>query len=142
MFGSVMVWLMQYRGWDYPEGEVDWYMVGFLVLIIAWAAAYKQGWEQETRCIALKWGTRGFEDIEKNRPQFFGDPENPLERSSVTGNRELHYPDEKRWWIVSGNLVFVFVVIIFDLAIFGAIFYAENLVYTQYPEYEFPFFDW
>ena len=35
-----------------------------------------------------------------------------------------------------------FVVIIFDLAIFGAIFYAENLVYTQYPEYEFPFFDW
>ena len=98
-----------------------------------------QGWEQETRCIALKWGTRGFEDIEKNRPQFFGDS---LERSSITGDRELYYPEEKRWWIVSRNLVYVFIVIILDLALFGAIFFAENLVYTQYPEYEFPFFDW
>ena len=22
VLGSVMVWLMDYRGWDYPEGEV------------------------------------------------------------------------------------------------------------------------
>jgi hypothetical protein len=121
---------------------VDGYMVGFMVLIVGWSSWYKAGWTQECAAVGLRWGTRGFEEEEKNRPQFFGDEEGPLRRSEVTGDRELYYPDDKRWWIVSGNLVLVVLVVLLNMGLFAAIFYAEVLVYTQYTEWLFPMFDW
>ena len=122
--------------------QVDWYMFGYLVLIIIWSAVYKQGWDVEQKVCALKWGTRGFEEEEKDRPQFYGDPDDPLRRSEITGERELYYPDEKRWWLLALNAVFVFLFVALTAGIYGAIFYAENLVYTTYPDYRFPYFDW
>ena len=90
------------------------------------------GWDQECQAISMKWGTKGFEEEEKDRPQFMGWERDPLKRSFVTNRRETYFPEDIRWWYVFGNLCLVFLVIILDLALFAAIFTAETMVYTQY----------
>lgn len=72
-------------GLDYPT-----YGYGFLVL--TWAIVYVQCWKRECYAIALKWGTRGFESEEKDRPEFYGE----VQRSPITNDEELSYPDSLR----------------------------------------------
>jgi hypothetical protein len=91
---------------------MTWHVVCFSALIILWVAWYEKSWEGEERVCAVKWGTRGFEDEEGNRPQFHGDvperlymnilfgcpskPDSSRRLSEVTYRPETYYPPEKR----------------------------------------------
>ena len=87
-------------------------------------------------------GTKGFESLEKDRPQFQGFGLEPLKRAFVNNRRETWYPESRRNLIVAGNFIIVLFAVLLDCSLFGAIFYAEMVVYTQYPQYEFPYFSW
>ena len=56
VLGSLMLVLFAIRGYEYTKGHIDWFLVGFVFAMVAWAAIYKQGWERECSIIALKWG--------------------------------------------------------------------------------------
>lgn len=75
--------------------------VGVVVMTIVWSAVYEGCWKREEHVIAVKWGTRGFEETEKDRPQFKGDTGAPgtkggRRRSQVTNTYETYFPQSKR----------------------------------------------
>ncbi len=93
-------------------GRWDPIQVGTVIFIIMWGSLYKQLWDREEKAIAMKWGTRGFVDTEKDRPQFKGDPKSQgggRRRDPVTNTYQTYYPDSKRRWAQGfGILVIVF----------------------------------
>ena len=140
--GLVVTGLFIFRGYEMAYGEFDWLVIGYVILVVAWSAVYKQGWDQECQAISLKWGTKGFEDEEKDRPQFLGWVRDPLKRSFVTNRRETYYPEDLRRWYVIGNLTIVFFAVLLDLAVFSLIYSAAVYLNTAYPEYVFEGFSW
>jgi len=64
--------------------------------IVYWAARYKIAWDTEEKFCAIKWGTVDFEEQEVDRPQFFGDVDQPRRLSPITYENETFYPEEKR----------------------------------------------
>ncbi len=100
-------------------GQWDPIQVGTVVLIIMWGSLYKQLWDREEKVIAVKWGTRGFVDTEKNRPQFKGDPKSRgggRRRDPATNTHQTYFPDSKRRWI-QGFGIFVVTIFIFLLLV-------------------------
>ena len=87
-------------------------------------------------------GTRGYESQEKDRPQFRGDPSNPLKRSFITNRKETYYPQQKRIWFQIYSVFVVFISVILSISFFGACFYAEYLVMTRYTEFNFSLVTW
>ncbi|CAM9467714.1 unnamed protein product, partial [Laminaria digitata] len=47
-------------GWNYAQ-------VSVAVIVIMWGTIYQELWGREEKLIAVKWGTSGFEEIEKDR---------------------------------------------------------------------------
>lgn len=64
--------------------------------LVAWSAAYRDGWDAEQQWCATKWGTRDFEEGEQDRPQFAGDSDQPRRLSPISNQNETYYPVEKR----------------------------------------------
>lgn len=87
-------------------------------------------------------GTRGYESQEKDRPQFRGDPSNPLKRSFITNRKETYYPQQKRIWFQVYSMLVVFISVILCISFFGACFYAEYLFMTKYTEVNFSLVTW
>lgn len=46
----------------------------FILLLIIWSILYHNNWDVECKAVALKWGTKGYEEHESDRPQFLADP--------------------------------------------------------------------
>ena len=54
--GVLMMVLYKLRGYEYTISHLDYFLISFVILIIAWSAVYKQSWDREEKAIALKWG--------------------------------------------------------------------------------------
>ena len=65
--------------------EVDYRQVVTVFLVVTWVVLYIEGWRDQSQAISLKWGTHGFESVQKDRPQFKGEekPDGTLHRSYV-----------------------------------------------------------
>jgi hypothetical protein len=138
LLGAGMLTIMELRGFWYTKDHFDWFIIGFGTLIILWAAVYKQSWERECSAIALKWGTRGFESAEKDRPQFTGE----LQRSAIDNRMEQYYPESWRMFWSTLNMFIVGLLVILNSGLVAAVFYADYLVTTKYTEYQFRYYDW
>ncbi len=108
-------------------GQWDPIQVGTVVVIILWGSVYKQLWDREEKVIAVKWGTRGFVDTEKDRPQFKGDPKSRgggRRRDPVTNTYQTYFPDSKRHWIQGFGIL---VVVTFSVLLLALVYMTEWL---------------
>ena len=78
--------------------ELDYREVITALLVVTWVVFYTTGWSNENKSIALKWGTCGFENIQKDRPQFKAErkPDGTNCRSIVDNKKIQYYPESKR----------------------------------------------
>ena len=58
ILGVVMMTVYQVRGFQYTVEHLDYFLIFFMILIIAWSALYKKNWDREEKAVALKWGKR------------------------------------------------------------------------------------
>ena len=56
VLGVVMMTVYQVRGFQYTIEHLDYFLLFFMILIIAWSALYKKNWDREEKAVALKWG--------------------------------------------------------------------------------------
>ncbi|KAJ8611164.1 hypothetical protein CTAYLR_003599 [Chrysophaeum taylorii] len=125
-FGCEMYLLLTGNSDESRGIHVDQIFLGFF--LVAWAAYYKESWDVESRYAAAKWGTINFEEVEQDRPQFVGDPDQPRRLSPITNQNETYYPDEKRTTMRCCSALVVFVLAAVLLLIVLLIFYVQNLV--------------
>ena len=52
---------------------LDWLQLIMSFLLVIWLVYYLEGWKEQEAAIKLKWGTSGYEDVERNRPEFVGE---------------------------------------------------------------------
>ena len=80
------------------EAEIDYRQVVTVLFVVTWVVFYTTGWSEQSKVIALKWGTCGFESIQKDRPQFKGEfkSDGTNCRSVVDNKKVQYYPESKR----------------------------------------------
>lgn len=113
------------------------------LFVSMWAVAYKNDWASQQKLAALKFGTKGAEATEHDRPQFRG---TEYHRDPVTLREVLYYPEAKRFplQIWSNFLVFGLLVALvaeIDLLMFlegdldstGGTFLVFSIVALQIP---------
>ena len=163
IFAAGMLGIYAWRGitdgWNADYDGIDWYLIGFGVIGILWSQLYCLYWTREQSAIAVKWGTRGFEEEEVDRPQFRGDPSQPLARSFVNNRLETNYPDSLRYPVVIWSYTLVFLLIILDLGVYAGtitiiiititiiiitigILYGHSYLVNYYSEYNFTWMIW
>ena len=125
------------RGYEQLSGSIDWVVLGYVACSVVWNVVYSEGWKKECETCALRWGTRGLEQTEKPRPQFRGDIEKPLLRSSITDITETHFPKSKRNFRIFTSYLVLFALISINVGIIASIYILEALVYTDYTEFYF-----
>lgn len=84
-----------YQNVHYSEDDedvVDVFQIIFLLAVVVWAVVFREFWRLEERAIALKWGTHGFQKVEKDRPKFPGEDSVPRMRSVVNNKKRWSYP--------------------------------------------------
>ena len=85
---------------DLGDGAVgpDYFQIGMILFITTWVVYYNKTWEEQSLAISYKWGTNGFESVQKDRPQFKGEPlpDGRKLRSFVDNKEMLYYPSNKR----------------------------------------------
>ena len=93
-------------------GEVDYVAIGMALFITTWVVYYKTTWEEQSLAISYKWGTNGYEDVQKDRTAFVGDEDGSKTTRNFVDNKEvLFYPSWKRslWQTASAIVIFLFV---------------------------------
>jgi hypothetical protein len=105
------------RRYSTTTAHLDWPIYLYEVCVVAWVAFYQRCWMQECTAVALKWGTHGFENEEKDRPQFQGDPFHPVARSKINNRTETYFPARKRHLLMLSSYISVFLIIVAVLAI-------------------------
>eukprot|EP01034_Spumella_vulgaris_P022487 gene22487-28615_t len=103
----------------------------YAFLMITWSVFFDQSWKTECKTIALKWGTRGFESEEKDRPQFLGDVNKPTERSPITNRKVTNFPESTRNWLTVGSYIVIFLVVVVDLALTYGVFYYQSYLVNK-----------
>jgi len=68
----------------------------FAVFVLLWSTAFLEDWKRKQIFTAMKWGTRGFESQEKDRPEFLANVDNLVINSPVDGRKVVYFPDTKR----------------------------------------------
>eukprot|EP00903_Cladosiphon_okamuranus_P010788 g10194.t1 len=109
-------------GWNYCQ-------VSFAAGVVLWSAVYQELWAREEKVIAVKWGTSGFEEVEKDRPNFEGDKDSPgggRRRSPVTNTFQTYYPDHKRKVRQALGLVVVLLFVAGLLMLVGLVEWLEH----------------
>jgi hypothetical protein len=123
------------RGEQVQETGIDWGTYAYSFCIITWSMVYVQSWKRECFTIALKWGTRGFENEEKPRPQFVGEPK----RSFVTNEPELVYPRSRRRITVFGSWAIISALAFASFAVVFGVYFLEHISYYIFPSWELSF---
>eukprot|EP01041_Mallomonas_annulata_P011705 gene11705-24523_t len=112
-------------GYSEAQEGINVLQVLFILFMVAWSVSYKENWTQQERAIALKWGTLGFEEAEKDRPQFKGDVDKPFERSVITNRRETYFPKAKRRVRKLISLAVVWVSVLILIMLVALVYYLE-----------------
>ena len=99
---------------------------------VLWAIVYKNQWAAQQKLLAVKWGTRGFEAEEKDRPQFRG---SEYVRDPVTLREVLHYPDGKRAPLILWSNVLVLGLVVALLAEIDLLMYMSSEMSSQWAIY-------
>ena len=101
MIMSFAVWILV--TFFFPEhahggagGEVDFIAIAMAVFITTWVVYYNKTWEEQSLAISHKWGTRGFEDVQKDRPNFVGVDGDKKYRTFVDNKDSLFFPVWRR----------------------------------------------
>jgi hypothetical protein len=118
---------------DIAFGGWDPVVVGAGVMMIVWGTVYKQLWDREEKVVAVKWGTRGYVDHEKDRPNFKGDasaPHGGRRRDPITNTYQTYFPSSKRRWRQAMGLVVVFLFICFLLLLVQFTVWFEHYLLT------------
>jgi len=104
---------------------VDRFQFGLVLGVIAWAVIYKKNWDRECRAMAVQWGTYGFIEEEKDRPQFRGWGKEPRRRSPVTSRMETYYPSSIRSRQQFVSLLVIWLMILLMCSFILLIFWCE-----------------
>lgn len=128
------------RGYQIAESRdgLDYSAYVYIFLVLTWSVVYVQMWKRECKAVALKWGTRGFETEEKDRPQFIGDSAQPFKRSPITNQRETYFPESKRAARTFFSYIVIIMLIALDLIVFLCIFFAQFIALQLFPSW----YDW
>lgn len=141
LLGSIMEVVFVIRGYQDSVDEIDWWIIFYLLFLVMWTAVYKQTWKRECFTVSLKWGTYDTEGVEKPRPQFYGNPDEPLVRSVITNENEMYFPPEIRSRLMLISYVVVFFSVLLNVAAIGVIFYVEYWIINFHTQYEFTGFN-
>eukprot|EP00936_MAST-01D_sp_MAST-1D-sp1_P000046 g46.t1 len=91
----------------YPLRRSAKVQAGFCVFILLWSILFNKFWRREQACIAMKWGTTGYEQRAPIRPQFcksnfgisqrlYGTNDGGQRPSPVHGHLEIFFPPAER----------------------------------------------
>ncbi|CAM9287375.1 unnamed protein product [Ectocarpus sp. 12 AP-2014] len=122
------------KGITFEESGWTFSQVSMAVGIVMWSVIYQELWDREEKVIAVKWGTFGFEEIEKDRPNFEGDKDSPgggRRRSPVTTTFQTYYPEHKRKIRQVLGLVVVLLFIAGLLLLVGLVEWLEHYLETD-----------
>jgi len=128
LFGVIIEIVFAARGYVNTVNNLDWPTYVYEVGIVTWAAVYQRCWMRECKVVALKWGTHGFESEEKDRPQFQGDPQRPVARSTITNRTETYFPARKRTLLTVSSYISIVLLIIAVLAVQGSVIYLQYVL--------------
>ncbi|CAM9186818.1 unnamed protein product [Hapterophycus canaliculatus] len=115
-------------GWKFSQ------QVSMAVGIVLWSVIYQELWGREEKIVAVKWGTSGFEEIEKDRPNFEGDKDSPgggRRRSPVTNTFQTYYPEHKRKVRQALGLVVVLLFVAGLLCLVGLVEWLEHYLQSD-----------
>jgi len=127
LLGIAMEVIFVVRGYVDTVSNFDYPTYGFVLSIVLWATVYQIHWEIESKVIALKWGTRGFESAENDRPQFKPLPSQPTIRSTINNRTIANFPDSARTGFIILSYLVLFLCILLDMAMNGGLFALEIL---------------
>jgi len=99
---------------DFDDPGVEVAMIVMAIFMCLWSTIYRKTWERELKVISVRWGMEGFQESERDRPSFQGDPsvgDGGRRRSPVTNRMETYYPEYKRAWKQVASFTIVLVAI-------------------------------
>jgi anoctamin-10/anoctamin-7 len=73
----------------------------FAIIVSFWAVLMLEFWKRKEKQTAMEWGMVGFEDEEKDRPEFYG--ENM--KSFINGKEVLFFPDAKKYLLLTQSFI-------------------------------------
>lgn len=141
LIGVGMIVVYATRGFVDTVDHIDWFLCAFTLTIVIWSSVYKVSWDREVECIQIKWGLKGYEEEEKDRPQFKGD-ENTNHRSLVNNQLEATFPPETRRLYIATSWAILSIIIAILLSLIGSLFYLEYLVDYEWTSIDFNHFSW
>lgn len=127
LFAAAVELFFYFRGEQIQYSGIDWATYGYGIAVLTWGTVYIQMWRQECRAIAVKWGTRGFENEEKPRPQFDG----ITKRSEVTNELEVYFPEEARYAKSTVSWALIILVTVLSMMMILAVYFFEFLASVQ-----------
>lgn len=125
-----------YQFGDDDSEDYDYVDYIYVFFVISWAVIYDQSWRRECKAIAIKWGTKGFEEEERARPEFEGDPD-PTKaeiRSTINNMKETYYPEYKRNLKIFGFGFLIFLYLLGDLFVQALLFIIQYKLVESNPD--------
>ncbi len=96
-------------------------VIGYSAVLVVWSILAVEYWGHRQAVISVLWGTRGFEEREKARPQHRG----YLARSPVDGRDEIWYPPRERRYKVWASTAIVFLMVVANLLFLYLVFWCK-----------------
>ena len=106
-------------------------VLGFFVYSLFISSSNQVQWLVEQQSIALKWGTYGFVEEEKDRPQFKGDALTPFKRCLVTNRTIVYFPEAVRSWRRVWSFLIIICFIIVTVGVYAGVMLVE---YTMHED--------
>ncbi|KAH8060229.1 intracellular chloride channel [Aureococcus anophagefferens] len=96
-------------------------VISYTFFLVIWSIVVSEKWKTRQCALSVTWGTRGFEENEKPRPQYTG----YMVASPITGKPEVFFPPHERKPSIVANVFVVLFMILLNLAFLGVVFYLK-----------------
>ena len=96
-------------------------VISYTFFLVIWSIVVSEKWKTRQCALSVTWGTRGFEENEKPRPQYTG----YMVASPITGKPEVFFPPRERQPSMLANVAVVLFMILLNLAFLGVVFYLK-----------------
>eukprot|EP01038_Epipyxis_sp_PR26KG_P012812 gene12812-17175_t len=100
----------------------------FTCYMVIWSTFYIESWKRKQSTMAMKWGTTGIEETERDRPLFKGTQIN----SPIDGKKMVYFDKSKKSQRVGFALSLVATLILLVIGVVGSIYFLQYIL--QQPE--------
>lgn len=102
----------------------------FAIFVSFWAVLMLEFWKRKEKTTAMEWGMVGFEDEEKDRPEFYGESM----KSFINGKEVLFFPTGRKVLLLTQSFTIIAVMVIIVVGAVAAIYSFRFWLATQSPD--------